>query len=59
MRMRAQIVRKMSFDLYRNYLRKWIEIDPDWIWFGTMSVQRIRLDNVSSVDRPLLNNVYF
>ena len=29
----------MSFDPDRNYLRKWIEIDPDRIWFGTMSVQ--------------------
>ena len=53
----------MSFDPDRNYLLKWIEIDPDRIWFGTMSVQLDAtevdlsgsdLDNVSSVDRPLL-----
>ena len=35
----AKIACKMSFDPDRNYLRKWIEIDPDRIWFGTMSVQ--------------------
>ena len=54
MRMRAKIARKMSFDPDRNYLQKWIEVDPDRIWFGTTEVDLSGsdLDNVS-IDRPL------
>ena len=60
MRMRAKIARKMSFDPVR---RKWIEIDPEGSGLAQcacsvdateVDLSGSDLDNVSSVDRPLV-----